>query len=52
MATKLQNAFMLEQARLILSLEDQVQLNSNYKSLFDGLKLNSPHNSAVMFPLA
>jgi len=39
------------EARLKLSLEDQVRLNKRYATVFDGLKLNTEHNSAVVEPL-
>ena len=39
------------EARMRLALEDEVELNSCYKTLFLGLKKNHPHNVAVIHPL-
>ena len=35
----------------MLKLEDMVKLDPRYKTIFEGLKLNSVHNSAVTYPL-
>ena len=43
---------MRSEAKLRLRLEDHVQVNPSYKTLFDGLKLNTEHNSAIVEPLA
>lgn len=40
------------EARLRLLLEDSVTLNKRYATVFSGLKLNTPRNSAVTHPLA
>jgi len=37
---------------LRLRIEDTVLINGRYKTLFQGLKLNQPHNSAVTYPFA
>ena len=42
---------MLE-ARMRLNLENEVELNPYYKTLFYGLKKNHPHNAAVLHPIA
>ena len=42
---------MRPEARMRLALEDEVELSAYYKTLFLGLKLNHPHNVAIMHPL-
>jgi hypothetical protein len=37
---------------LRLRIEETVLINGRYKTLFEGLKLNQPHNSAVTYPFA
>lgn len=39
-----------KEARLRLQLEDLVDVNPRYETLFTGLKLNQPRNSAVVQP--
>lgn len=41
---------MQREAELRLKLESLVQLNERYKTLFDSLKLNTAHNSAILEP--
>lgn len=38
-------------ANLIVQLEDHVELNQRYKTVFSGLKLNTAHNSAIVEPV-
>lgn len=40
------------EARLRLRLEDQVSVNGRYETIFEGLKLNTAHNSALTEPIA
>lgn len=42
---------MRTEAKLRIALEDQVTINPRIATLFEGLKLNSEHNSAVVYPL-
>ena len=42
---------MRQKAKLRLQLEDSVRLNKSYETVFEGLKLNTPHKSAVTHPL-
>lgn len=39
------------EAQLRLSIEKDVRVSKRYSTLFNGLKLNTAHNSAVMEPL-
>lgn len=41
-----------KEAMLRLRLEDLVDLNQRYKTIFEGLKMNTAHNSAVIQPLS
>ena len=41
-----------KEAQLRQRLEDSVQVNGRFKTLFEGLKLNQPHNSAVTYQFA
>ena len=41
-----------KEVQLKLKLEDLVDVNPRYQTIFEGLKLNTAHNSAVMQPLA
>lgn len=43
---------MKREAKLRLTIEDMTEVNSRYSTIFEGLKLNSPHNSAVVYPFA
>ena len=40
-----------EEAKLRVKLEDLVKIKKSYKTLYEGLKLNTPHNSAITHPL-
>lgn len=40
-----------KEVQLRLKLEDLVDVSQRYETIFDGLKLNTAHNSAVMQPL-
>lgn len=37
-----------KEVQLKLKLEDLVDVNPRYQTIFEGLKLNTAHNSAVM----
>ena len=41
-----------KEVQLKLKLEEMVDVNPRYRTLFAGLKLNTAHNSAVVQPLA
>ena len=42
---------MRAEAKYRLKLEDSLQINRRYETIFSGLKLNTEHNSAVTQPL-
>lgn len=42
---------MRKQAQMRLALEDQVRVNPRIATMFEGLKVNQPRNSAVTYPL-
>ena len=44
---RLIHEFYRKEARLRLSLEDQVKVNLRFATVYEGLKLNTAHNSAV-----
>ena len=41
----------MSEAQLRLRLEDLVDVNERFSTLFLGLKLNTAHNSAIVEPL-
>ena len=40
-----------KEALLRVRLADSVEINPSYKTLFDGLKKNHPHNAAAVYPV-
>ena len=43
---------MKKEAKLRLQIEDSINVNGRVKTLFQGLKLNQPHNSSVTYLFA